>query len=226
MACEEALILGCEDLSDDEEILRFWESPDCFVVVGCSGKIRSEIDFASCQADRIPVLRRCSGGGTVLQGPGCLNYSLILRIDRRDFLRGIAQTNAFVLESVKQALAPLIGPGIAIRGSSDLALHNKKFSGNAQYRKRRFVLFHGTLLLHFDISLLEKFLPAPPKQPAYRQNRTHEEFLTNLNLPPHKIKAALRQSWSAEEAFKNIPLEAIERLAREKYSRDEWNLKF
>jgi lipoate-protein ligase A len=226
LACDEALILWCEDSSYNDELLRFWEPPDYFVVLGYSGKIHSEIDLASCQANRIPILRRCSGGGTVLQGPGCLNYSLILRIDHRDSLRDISRTNSFVLGSLKQALEPLIGPGVEIQGQTDLAVGMRKFSGNAQYRKRRFLLFHGTFLLHFDISFLEKILPVPAKQPAYRQNRTHDNFLTNLNLPPDKVKEALKQSWSAGEEFKNIPFEAIERLARERYSSDEWNLKF
>jgi hypothetical protein len=68
--------------------------------------------------------------------------------------------------------------------------------------------------------------PCPPQQPAYRQNRTHEYFLTNLELPSHKIKEVLKQSWSAAEEFKNIPVETIERLTRERYSRDEWTFKF
>jgi lipoate---protein ligase len=226
LACDEALILWCEDSSYSDELLRFWEPPDYFVVLGYSGKVHSEIDLASCQANRIPILRRCSGGGTVLQGPGCLNYSLILRIDQRDSLQGISQTNSLVLGYLKQALEPLIGPGVEIQGHTDLAVGVRKFSGNAQYRKRRFLLFHGTFLLHFDISFLEKILPVPAKQPAYRQNRTHDNFLTNLNLPPDKVKEALKQSWSAGEEFKSIPFEAIERLARERYSSDEWNLKF
>jgi lipoate-protein ligase A len=226
LACDETLILFCEDSSYDDEILRFWQPADYFVVLGYSGKIHSEIDLASCQANRIPILRRCSGGGTVLQGPGCLNYSLILRIDHRDSLQGISQTNSFVLGYLKQALEPLIGPGVEIQGHTDLAVGARKFSGNAQYRKRHFVLFHGTFLLHFDISFLEKILPVPSKQPAYRQNRTHDNFLTNLNLPPEKIKEALKQSWSATEEFKNIPVETIEKLARERYSSDEWNFRF
>jgi len=226
LACDEALILWCEGSSFSDEILRFWQPADYFVVLGHSGKIHSEIDLASCQANRIPILRRCSGGGTVLQGPGCLNYSLILRIDHRDSLRSIPQTNSFVLGALKQALEPLIGPGVEIQGHTDLALGMRKFSGNAQYRKRRFVLFHGTFLLYFDISVIGKFLPVPPKRPAYRQNRTHENFLTNVNLPPDNIKETLKQSWSAGEEFKNIPFEAIERLTRERYSSDEWNFKF
>jgi lipoate-protein ligase A len=226
LACDETLILFCEDSSYDDEILRFWEPADYFVVLGHSGKVHFEIELASCQANRIPILRRCSGGGTVLQGPGCLNYSLILRIDHRDSLRNVSQTNSFVLGALKQALEPLIGPGVEIQGHTDLAFGMRKFSGNAQYRKRRFVLFHGTFLLYFDISVIGKFLPVPPKQPAYRQNRTHENFLTNVNLPPDNIKEALKQSWSAAEEFKNIPFEAIERLVGERYSRDGWNFKF
>jgi lipoate-protein ligase A len=226
LACDETLILFCEDSSYDDEILRFWQPADYFVVLGHSGKVHFEIELASCQANRIPILRRCSGGGTVLQGPGCLNYSLILRIDNRDSLRNVSRTNSFVLGALKQALESLIGPGVEIQGHTDLAFGMRKFSGNAQYRKRRFVLFHGTFLLHFDISVIGKFLPVPLKQPVYRQNRTHDNFLTNVNLPPDNIKEALKQSWSAAEEFKNIPVETIERLTRERYSSDEWNFKF
>jgi len=77
-----------------------------------------------------------------------------------------------------------------------------------------------------DVSLIEKHPPVPAKQPAYRQNRSHRNFLTNLNLPPHKVKEALKRSWGAREEFKNMPFETIERLARERYSRDEWNFRF
>ena len=226
LACDEALIHGCEESSLSDELLRFWSPADTFVVLGHSSKRQSEVDLASCQDNHIPILRRCSGGGTVLQGPGCLNYSLILRIDHRDSLQGISQTNSFVLGSLKQALAPLIGAEIEIQGHTDLAVDMRKFSGNAQYRKRRHLLFHGTLLLHFDISSIEQFLPVPSKQPAYRQNRAHGNFLINLNLPAERVKEALRQVWNAGEEFKDVPWRAIERWARERYSRDEWNLKF
>ncbi len=226
LACDEALVHWCEGSSSSDEILRFWEPPDYFVVLGHSSKMDSDIDLPSCQANHIPIFRRCSGGGTVLQGPGCLDYSLILRIDHRGPLQGISQTNSFVLGSLKRALEPLIGPGVEIQGHSDLAFGTRKFSGNAQYRKRRSLLFHGTFLLHFDISFLARLLPVPARQPAYRQNRSHSNFLTNLNLPPYRVKEALKESWSATEEFKNIPYETIDRLARERYSRDEWNFKF
>ena len=226
LACEEALIQWCEEDGCEDEILRFWEPREHFAVLGYSGKVHSELNLISCQDLCVPVLRRCSGGGTVLQGPGCLNYALILRIPDREALKGITETNAFIMQRLKNALEPILGPGIEIQGFSDLSLGRQKFSGNAQYRKRRFLLFHGTFLLRFDISLVEKLLPIPLRQPPYRQNRSHSNFLTNLNLSSYRIKEALKQSWNATEEFKNMPYETIERLARERYSRDEWNLKF
>ena len=225
LACDEALLHGREE-SGDDEILRVWEASHPFALVGYAGKVAAEVNLPACRELGIAVLRRCSGGGAVVQGPGCLNYALVLRTDRDDSLLRVPETNRFVLGRVKQALEPIVGPGIEIQGSSDLALENKKFSGNSQYRKRRYLLFHGTLLLDFDISLIEKFLPLPPKQPAYRQNRAHGNFLTNLNLPADKIKEALRQAWNAKETFKDLPWEAIERLVRERYSSEEWNLKY
>ena len=167
LACDEALLDLCEE-GCEHEILRVWEPAQFFVVLGYSGKVQSEVDLRSCQKHKIPVFRRSSGGGTVLQGPGCLNFSLILKIENSPRLSQITETNAYVLERHKTALEALVDSGrkIKVQGLSDLALENLKFSGNAQRRKRRFLLFHGTFLLHFDIAMMEQILPVPERQPA------------------------------------------------------------
>src|SRR5689334_9674348 len=79
LACDEAL-LGLAESGAGEEVLRFWESTEYFVVVGYANKVAVEVNVAACEVGGIPILRRCSGGGTVVQGPGCLNYALVLRI--------------------------------------------------------------------------------------------------------------------------------------------------
>lgn len=92
LACDEALL----DWREEErggEILRFWESPEPFVVVGYANKIGTEVNASACEAKNIPVYRRCSGGGTVLQGPGCLNYALILRIEAHPALTTISSAD-------------------------------------------------------------------------------------------------------------------------------------
>jgi lipoate-protein ligase A len=225
LACDEALLLACEEGGADE-VLRFWEPREHFAVLGYSGRTNAEVFLSRCRERRVPVLRRLSGGGAVLQGPGCLNYALVLKISARPNLHDVSATNAFVMKRLKRALAPIVESPIAVRGFTDLTLGARKFSGNSQYRKRRALIFHGCFLLNFDFALMEKLLPHPPRQPAYRRNRAHDDFLTNLNLSSDRIKEALKQAWSAGEELENIPFEAIERLARERYSRDEWNFRF
>ena len=225
LACDEVLLDLCEAGGADE-MLRLWALPQYFVVLGYANKAATEANLPFCQQFGIPVLRRCSGGGTVLQGPGVLNYSLILRMDDSGPCHTIPATNKFILERHRDALAALVGAPVEWRGQTDLAIGGLKFGGNAQRRKRRFLLFHGSFLLHLDISLVEKTLPLPARQPDYRFNRSHADFLINLNVPVHSLKAALAKTWQTTGVLEDIPFDPITQLARAKYSRDEWNLRF
>lgn len=223
LACDEALLLRCE--AGGPEVLRFWEAREYFAVLGYAGKAAAEIFHRACGGARIAVLRRLSGGGTAVQGPGCLSYAVVLEIEKRG-LHDVRAANAFVMGRMKRALEPLVGATIAIEGFTDLAIGGRKFSGNAQYRKRRALLFHGTILLEFDIALIEKLLPPPARQPAYRRNRSHAEFLTNVDLSRAAVKKALRQAWRARARFAENLFGEIEALARERYACHEWNLRF
>jgi len=208
------------------DLLRFWESPKHFVVLGYANKSSTEVDQATCCDFGIPLLRRCSGGGTVLQGPGCLNYSLILGTNAESPLKSIPGTNQFILTKHQAALSKLLTQTVQIQGQTDLSLDQLKFSGNAQRRKKRSLLYHGTFLLGLDFTLMGKILPLPSKQPDYRANRSHSDFLINLELEREVLKATLRECWQAKEPLTELPLERIEALAREKYETEEWNLRF
>lgn len=225
LACDEALL----DLSEGggaDNLLRLWEPSQYFVVLGYANRVATEVNLEFCHQNTIPVLRRCTGGGAVLQGPGCLNYSLILRIGDLAALASIPGTNDFILKHHCEALSALLQAPVEKQGHTDLAIGGLKFSGNAQRRRQRFLLFHGSFLLHLDIALLERVLPLPSRQPNYRLNRSHGDFLMNVNLPARLLKTALLKAWNAAEVMARIPLDEIGRLAREKYRRAEWNFKF
>ena len=224
LACDEALLDLCED-GLESGILRFWESSEHFVVIGYANRAAVEVNLAACSEDNVRVLRRVSGGGTVLQGPGCLNYSLILPIKEGEPLASITGANRFILERQKSALNPLLGGAVKIQGQTDLALDNLKFSGNAQRRKRHALIFHGTFLLQFDFALIEKYLLMPSKQPEYRAGRQHGQFLVNLALDSKKVKQAIRNEWQAIEELSVAPTEKINSLTATKYSTNEWNLR-
>jgi lipoate-protein ligase A len=118
-----------------------------------------------------------------------------------------------------------LGPVAAARveGTSDLAVGGVKFSGNAQQRKRRFFLHHGTLLCGFDLALVSKYLNAPERQPEYRRDRRHAEFVANLPATVAEAKRLLAAEWRPEGAYAPIPDERVRELVAEKYARPEWN---
>lgn len=225
LACDEALLDHCDEGSEGE-ILRFWEPSNYFVVLGYSNRWRTEVDASACAERGIPIFRRCSGGGTVLQGPGCLNYSLILKIEGGRTLAGITETNRYVLERNAAALGRLLGAPPRIQGHTDLTVGALKFSGNSQRRRRYFALMHGTFLLGFDLDLVEKCLPMPTLQPDYRRRRRHGEFITNLDLKADDVKKALKNEWKVEPDAAAAPRDRIEALARSVYATDGWNRKF
>jgi lipoate-protein ligase A len=225
LACDEALLEECVE-THGNDILRVWEPREYFVVLGYSSKIRSEVNLPNGHAGEVAVLRRSSGGGTVLQGPGCLNYTVVLKITDGEAFSSVTQTNAVIMGRVRDALQPLVRRTIEIQGTSDLTLGGAKFCGNAQRRKKGFLMFHGVFLLEMDLDLIEKHLALPYKQPAYRQNRAHKDFLVNLELPAAMIKRALRQSWMARHEPKAIPRERVERLVKNQYATREWIFKF
>lgn len=225
LACDEALLELC-DSGGEGELLRLWEPAQYFVVVGYANKAATEVDLAFCRKNTIPVLRRCTGGGSVLQGPGVLNYSLLLQIREDGPVQNISTTNEFILGRHQSALQQLLQAPVEVRGHTDLAIGGLKFCGNAQRRRKRFLLFHGSFLLHLDVGLVEKALPMPSKWPDYRVNRSHSQFLMNLGLQVDLLKTTLLKAWNATHPLSQIPMDQITLLAREKYSLDEWNLKF
>ncbi|MBD3267484.1 lipoate--protein ligase family protein, partial [bacterium] len=183
IALDEALLQLCEMQETQDEILRFWESNTYFAVLGRSRKIHADLKLDACRKSQVPIYRRSRGGGTVLQGPGCLNYALILRQDRCEQLAGITSAYRYVLANHAAQLSRFLHQPVTVAGVSDLVVDKKKISGNAQYRKKRFLLIHGTFLCSFDLGKIASFLPIPAEQPNYRGNRMHGDFLRNLDMP-------------------------------------------
>jgi lipoate---protein ligase len=219
LALDEALLAGAE--AGGPEVLRVWQWPSAAVVLGAGGRIADDVDEERCRADGVPLARRSSGGGTVLLGPGCLLYSVVLAFARDPALTQVASSYRYVLARIMAGLATL-DPDLAVRGSSDLARLDRKVSGNAQQRKRTHLLQHGSLLYDFDLDRIADYLKPPPRQPDYRQQRSHRDFLANLPADAAALKRCLREAWRADEELTTWPAEAVRHLVEEKYAHEEW----
>jgi len=223
LALDEALLLEAEE-AGGSEVLRLWESHVPMVVLGAGGSVTIDVNRAACGADGVPILRRASGGGTVLLGPGCLAFTVILRMDREPGLRLIQPATRYVMHRTLDAIRDL-APGAVVEGVSDLAVNGRKFSGSAQQRKRSHFLHHGTLLCGFDLTSVSKYLNPPERQPEYRRDRGHGDFLMSLPAEVAELKSRLIAVWGATADPGGAPLDRAAQLVVAKYACDEWNLR-
>jgi lipoate-protein ligase A len=194
---EESLIHGnSSSQATGEEIFEgfsTWEFDRICVVLGRGSKT-AEANVEICSEDNIPIVRRCSGGASIVAGPGCLMYSVILSLQEHPELRSIDAAHRFVMERILTATRSL-DSRVTLQGICDLTIEDRKFSGNALRYTRDWLLYHGTILYHFPIESISRYLATPPRQPAYRSGRSHADFLTNLDCKPEALRQSLRESW-------------------------------
>jgi lipoate-protein ligase A len=222
LALEEVLLDEVEQ-GRQPDTLRFWESPMPFVVLGTAQVLADEVNEPHCLADNLPIMRRCTAGGCVLQGPGSFNYALYLNYDSYPATASLHASYRFILGKVCAALATL-GIEASHQGISDIAIGGLKVSGNAQRRRRRALLHHGTLLYQADADAISRYILEPADRPDYRGSRNHGEFVTALPSPPEALASALSTAFGPCETSALTPEELIraEELAGEKYGQDAW----
>jgi lipoate-protein ligase A len=223
LALDEDLLQRAED-ENGSPTLRLWELPSHAVVLGASGRWRDEIHVDACNAEGVPIARRSSGGGTVVIGPGALNVAVVLPNDFASGLGAVDVAQHFVLDRIADALRAL-GPPVEVRGSGDLTLGLRKFSGSAQRRLKRFFLVHATILYAFDLPLITRYLQSPARQPAYRAGRAHDEFVTNLGIGRETLVDAVRTAWlppGAEVVEPDASMPRIEELVASKFGDPAW----
>lgn len=198
------------------------------VIVGKHQNPWIEVNLAQAQAEKVPVLRRISGGGCVVHDEGNVNYSLILK--------NVPSKTVDFPALYAPVLQGLKGLGLDIQTSerNDFRMEGKKISGSAQYMRRDTTLFHGTLLFDSDLKRIHRLLDrknelefethAASSVPSPIVNLS--EYLPELSMDGFVEKwlqgimeAADGELWQPD---RNL-IEKAETLAEEKYRTWEWN---
>ncbi|MCH2182662.1 MAG: lipoate--protein ligase family protein, partial [Mariniblastus sp.] len=217
IALDEALLETNERGEADCEVLRLWHPSEPLVVMGRSSSLSREVNLDYCQREQIPVIRRCSGGATIVTGPGCLMYAVLLSYRKRPELRMLEQAHRFVMSTIQAAIGSL-GVSVEFQGTSDLTMDNRKFSGNALRCKKDWLLYHGTLLYGMNLEWITDCLGQPERQPDYRADRSHAEFVGQIPVSVDDLSHALVQQWDTHEPLDDWPRELTASLAASKYS--------
>lgn len=230
VAIDEAIfLLGKQEA---KPCLRVWQQTQPAIVLGRSQKPELEINLEACKKENIPIARRCSAGGTVLQGYGSINFVFNFPITWDAVLSDVRKSFQYFAEYIQQALAIHSIPS-GYRLLSDITNgQEKKISGNAQSRSIKTILHHGTLLIKPMHEEMLKYLSQPSSEPEYRQGRSHCDFVTsleemgyfyNINQLAEDLLKVIPQSYITTELPSTI-LEKAEELLKTKYLTEKWNL--
>ena len=151
--------------------------PGTAVVVGRGGDPWIETRPERAARDAVPLLRRRGGGCAVVLDPGNLVCSVVLPLPG---VGAITRAFAALSASVARSLAELGLPGVRQEGVSDLVHGDRKLGGSCIWRTRGLLYYSTTLLVDPRLDLIERYLPHPPREPAYRRGRGHRDFLISV----------------------------------------------
>lgn len=216
-----------DSLDRKHDYFMLWRN-DNAVIVGKHQNTVGEINAEYVRERGICVVRRLSGGGAVYHDLGNVNFTFVVSADNNkpfDF-------GAFC-RPVVRALAEL-GVTAEINGRNDMTIDGKKFSGNAQYRKRNRVMHHGTILYDSDLSVLGKALAVQKDKVESKAVKSVRSRVTNVkdymvgDIGVERFIGELRDAMFRECALQpysltEADLEETRRLQREIYETWEWN---
>lgn len=178
--------------------LFLYKNSNC-VVLGKNQNIFREINLRLASNLSTPILRRFSGGGTVVHDLGNFNFSFMCSKD--DFSRTnftselIKNWNSYTNSNPSLNLFEL---DLNAKGDMVRKSDSKKVSGSAYQIARGKSLHHGTMLLNSNLKNLSKLLKLDPNRKQSIIDRATDSIpspVVNTNIDPYKFIDLCNQSF-------------------------------
>jgi lipoate-protein ligase A len=214
--------------------LHFYRRRVPTISLGYFQKVSESVDMAECERKGVALVRRKSGGASIYTDAGQLIYGLVVHEDDLPGERG--ESFRMICTAIAEAL-DTFGLDAVFRPMNDVEVDGMKVSGNAQLRRKGSVLQHGTIVVDTDLEQMDALLKVP-NLGSGANGRPSDRVTTMAALlgsapDMELVKGSLVFSFGAAFGvdFAAAPLSEVEaalveKLVRERYSRNDWNLKF
>ena len=231
MALDEAL-LTLRSLNVIPDTLRLYVFNPSGITIGYFQSLRRAVNVEKAKELNIPIVRRITGGGSVYHDAnGEITYSIVSTLERLP--KDVAKSYEFITKGIVYA-AEYLGVEAKFIPINDVVIGGKKFSGQAQIRRRNTILQHGTFMYASDLDLLASVLRVPKiklkakKVPSIRERVTTVSEALGRRVSREEAIEALKYGFSralnAELYEDSLRPEEIE-LAKNliwKYKSREW----
>ncbi len=154
-----------------------WIPNKSYIVLGASNNAKDAVIEESTLSDNITVLKRRTGGQTVMLTPNNLIISAV--ITDESVMKPKDVFNKFN-DHIIGAIAKDHAVKFATRGISDIATGELKILGSSMYRGKGYLFYHAVLNFNEPSTTFQKYLKHPNNEPDYRKGRKHHEFVTSL----------------------------------------------
>ncbi len=234
MGLDEA-ILNSVSRGESPPTLRLYAFKPSAVTIGRFQRVRESVDLDAARRLGVPVVRRITGGGSVYHDElGEVTYSVVAPV--RLFPGSILDSYRVICSGLVKAL-DILGLRAQFVPVNDVVVNGKKISGSAQVRRAGALLQHGTLMYATDLDTLASLLRAPREKleshgvSSIRERVTTVSIELGRGISREEVQEAMLRGF--EEALgaefqrgepTDRELAEAERLARERYGREAWNL--
>ncbi|MEJ5304101.1 MAG: hypothetical protein HPY80_12320 [Bacteroidales bacterium] len=154
-----------------------WQPDEVYIVLGRSNQAESSVYPERLEADGVTLLKRPSGGETVVLTPRMLVIACTwpLGVDSSSSVI-FRMSNQIVMDVLRQQGVNEVNQ----KGISDISLGETKIAGSAMHRARDRWFYHAVLNVAEPTGTIAWYLKHPRREPDYRKGRPHTLFVTNL----------------------------------------------
>jgi lipoate-protein ligase A len=158
-----------------------WDPPA--ISIGYFQGLQEEIDLENCKKYGVEYVRRITGGGAVFH-ENELTYSMVIDEQHPKISKNILESYGTICGAVIKGLTHL-NINSTYAPINDILVNGKKISGNAQTRKHKTVLQHGTIITDVDVEKMFSLLKVPNEKIKDKLISDVKERVTSLK---HQMK--------------------------------------
>lgn len=210
--------------------IRFYRWNPSAVSIGYFQSLEEEVDLEECRRDGVDWVRRITGGGAVYHDyHGEVTYSVIApeKLFPRDIRESYRLICGWIIDGLKS-----LGIKAVFQPINDILVQSKKISGNAQTRRNKVLLQHGTVLFDLNPRKMFAYLKVGGEKLSDKGIKKAEERVTCLKK--HSAAGIKELYYALLEAFTkgkdwyfgrldDDEKRRAEELVEQRYTREEWN---